>query len=386
MRRFQTPTFHAAAETAPECSRRRQSALTSGPWKSAPTDVGDYDIPGPLRNLRKLLVRSQNGFPHLTSLAAPPRWACLTLATLLSLCLYAPSAHGQARQRAEVAKPKPDLAALKYGPHQRNVLDLWKAKSEKPTPLVVFIHGGGFRGGDRSALSPELLRRCLDSGISVMAINYRLSPEVHFPAHYLDCARAIQFARHHAKEWNIDPKRVAATGGSAGAGTSLWLGFHDDLADPKNADPILRESTRLSCMAVQGAQSTYDPRLIKEWIGEAAAKHPALQGFYGLNDDELDSDRAHKLYEEAAPINYLTADDPPAFLFYNEPNRPLPPDAKPGQGIHHPKFGEKLREKMDALKIECVLKHQDDYRRNGEDLNEDMVRFFLKHLGGRVPK
>ena len=313
-----------------------------------------------------------------------PRRSCqLALAAFLSLGLCALHAQAQRRQGAEAAKPKPDLAALKYGPHQRNVLDLWKAKSEKPTPLVVFIHGGGFRGGDRSQLSPELLKRCLDSGISVMAINYRLSPEVHFPAHYLDCARAIQFARHHAKEWNIDPKRVAATGGSAGAGTSLWLGFHDDLADPKNADPILRESTRLTCMAVQGAQSTYDPRLIKEWIGEAAAKHPALQGFYGLNDDELDSDKAHKLYEEAAPINYLTADDPPAFLFYNEPNRPLPADAKPGQGIHHPKFGEKLKEKMDALKIECVLKHQDDYRRNGGDLNEDMVKFFLRHFSDK---
>ena len=57
-----------------------------------------------------------------------------------------------------------------------------------------------------------------------MAINYRLSPEVHFPAHYMDCARAIQFARSHAKEWNIDPARVAATGGSAGAGSSSPTG------------------------------------------------------------------------------------------------------------------------------------------------------------------
>ena len=192
------------------------------------------------------------------------------LSLLLLLALNAPA---QARQRGEDSKPKPDLANLHYGPHERNVLDLWKANSDRPTPLVVHIHGGGFRGGDKSLLPADLLKRCLDSGISVMTINYRLSPEVHFPAHYMDCARAIQFARHHAKEWNIDPKRVAATGGSAGAGTSLWLGFHDDLADARSEDPVLRESTRLSCMAVLGAQSTYDPRVIKEWIGEAAAKH-----------------------------------------------------------------------------------------------------------------
>ena len=65
-------------------------------------------------------------------------------------------------------------------------------------------------------------------------------------------------------------------------------------------DPVLRQSTRLSCMAVNGAQSSYDLRVIKEWIGEAASKHPALPGFYGLKEDELDTPKAHKLYEAAS--------------------------------------------------------------------------------------
>src|SRR5262249_60723900 len=173
----------------------------------------------------------------------------------------------------------------------------------------------------------------------VWAINYGLPPEVHFRAHFLDCARAIQFARLHAKEWHIDPGRIGAAGSSAGAGTSLWIGFHDDLADPKNADAVLRQSTRLSCMAVQGAQSSYDPRVIKKIVGGRAHEHPALEGFYGLKRDELDTPKAHKLYEAAAPINHLTADDPPVHAFYNEPRGPLPADAKPGQGIHHITFG-----------------------------------------------
>jgi acetyl esterase/lipase len=306
----------------------------------------------------------------------------LCFALALALSFVSPSARAQTRRGSGGEKPAPDSANLKYGPHERNALDLWKAKSDKPTPLLVFIHGGGFRAGSKEALPPALLKGCLDSGISVMAINYRLSPEVHFPAHYLDCARAIQFARHNAKEWNLDPKRVAASGGSAGAGTSLWVGFHDDLADPKSSDPILRESTRLTCMAVMAAQSSYDPRDIKAWIGEAPSKHPALQGFYGLKDDELDTPKAHKLYEEASPINFLTADDPPVFLFYNEADRPIPADAPLGAGIHHPNFGKKLKEKMDPLKIECVIKHADDYRRNGGDMHEDMMKFLLKHLAG----
>src|SRR5438876_11889843 len=96
---------------------------------------------------------------------------------------------------AQQEKPAPDVKEEKYGPHERNVIDLWKAKSDTPTPLVVFIHGGGFRGGDKSNLSPALLGGCLKAGISVAAINYRLSQHAPFPAPMLDSARAVQFLR-----------------------------------------------------------------------------------------------------------------------------------------------------------------------------------------------
>jgi acetyl esterase/lipase len=270
-----------------------------------------------------------------------------------------------------------------YGPHERNVLDLWKAKSDAPTPLVVYIHGGGFRTGSKETLAPDLLQRCLKAGFSVAAINYRLSQHAPFPAPFLDSARAIQFLRDHAREWNLDPKRVAATGGSAGAGISLWIGFHDDLADSKSNDPVARQSTRLTCMAVQGAQTTYDPRAIQKLIGGRAHEHAALGLLYGLKADELDSPKAHKLYEEASPINYVSADDPPVFLFYNEPKGPLPENAKPGQGIHHPNFGVALKEKLDPLKIECVLRHSDDYKGKGNiqaEWHREMVEFFQRHF------
>lgn len=300
--------------------------------------------------------------------------ALITLAILASA-----STPAQQAKRKAAAKPAPDLANEHYGPHERNVLDLWKAKSDKPTPLVVFIHGGGFRAGSKEALSPVLLRGLLDNGISVMAINYRLSPEVHFPTHYMDCARAIQYARLHAKEWNIDPKRIGSTGGSAGAGTSLWIGFHDDMADPKSRDPVSRQSTRLSCMAVSGAQSSYDPRDITKWVGEAASKHPALEGvdgFYGVSAEEADTPKAHKLYEGASAINYLTRDDPPVIAYYTEARGPLPANARPGTGIHHINFGLKLKERMDALGIECTIRHRDE----GANADAEFVAFFVKHL------
>src|SRR3954451_18781263 len=135
------------------------------------------------------------------------------------------------------ALPKPDIADGKYGEFAANTFDLWKARSSKPTPLVVYIHGGGLARGDKSGISVNQLNEMLAAGLTVMSINYRMTGEAVFPQHYMDCARAIQYARHNAKDFNIDPKLVAATGGSAGGMTSLWLGFHDDLADPNNADP-----------------------------------------------------------------------------------------------------------------------------------------------------
>jgi len=306
-------------------------------------------------------------------------WACLCIATSLQAATTRPA--------SPPALPPPDISNEHYGPHERNVLDLWKADSAQPTPLLIYIHGGGFIAGDKSSLSADLLKRCREVGISVAAINYRYSKQASFPAPFMDCARAVQFLRLHASEWNLDPKHFACTGGSAGAGMSLWLAFHDDLADPHNEDPVLRESTRLSCVAVTAAQCSYDPRFIREQIGGRAWQHPALPILYGLTPGDYDDPKAYKMYQEASAINFLTSDDPPVFLFYTEPDVPLPADSKPGAGIHHPKFGKVLKEKMDALKIECVLHLAEDYKadqpvRGGisTPMHKDMVEFLQKHL------
>ena len=169
--------------------------------------------------------------------------------------------------------PTPTVAALHYGPHERQVLDFWQAKSEKPTPLVLYIHGGGWQNGDKNSVGAGNLKQWLDAGISVAAINYRyvkqaveekVEPPVKAPLE--DAARALQTIRSKAKDWNLDKVKVGATGGSAGACSSLWLAFHDDMANPKSADPIARESTRLYCAAVNGAQVSLDPKELREWI------------------------------------------------------------------------------------------------------------------------
>ena len=315
------------------------------------------------------------------------------LAVLAALVLLTWRSWAQAPRHPDLPKPEPDLANIRYGPHERNVLDLWKAKPRPgkggPTPVVVFFHGGGFRLGDKASVPGWLVVKCLDAGISVASANYRLSDTAAFPAPMLDGARAIQYLRSRAKELGIDPGRIAASGSSAGAGIALWIGFHDDLADPRSPDPIARQSTRLTCLGVDGAQTSYDPRFIKKIVGGRAHEHSALKQFYGLSDSELDTPRAHKLYEEASPINYATADDPPVILFYAEPDEPLPADAKPGQGIHHPRFGAALKAKLDPMGVECIVRHAKDFPEHDDPREREfreMVDFFLRHGMSRDSK
>jgi len=267
----------------------------------------------------------------------------------------------QAKKPVPPSRPTPTFANVAYGSHERQVLDIWKANSNQPTPLVLYIHGGGWQNGDKSSLSGSAIRQYLDAGISVAAINYRyvkqaaalkIEPPVKAPLE--DAARALQFLRSKAKEWNLDKRRIGATGGSAGACSSLWLAFHDDLADPKSDDPVARESTRLFCAAVNGAQTSLDPKELREWMpnygyGAHAFGFADFQSFYEGRDKVL------KWIKEYSPIEHVTRDDPPIFMEY--PSQKVPPvvGEKQADPTHSAVLGLKLAEKLRAAGVEVIL-------------------------------
>jgi len=302
----------------------------------------------------------------------------LKLFTALLIAAFTVNAFAQEEEaKAQPVKPTPDVANGKYGPLERNVFDFWKPASKKPTPLMVYIHGGGFVNGDKDKLSANLLKRFLDNGIAVMAINYSLLPKHVYPQAYMDCARAIQFARSNAKEWNIDKTKVGAMGSSAGGLTSLWLGFHNDLADPKSADPVLRESTRLSLLAVWSAQTTLVPEIVGPRVGMGTLKHGFYTGrFFGLKQEDMATEKVKTMVKEASPLSHLTKDDPPVWAYYSVANRPQTEETTVSDAIHHPYFGKVLKAEMDKLKIECKLRHKDD----GMTVNDDVTAFIVKHL------
>ena len=299
-----------------------------------------------------------------------PKTFLLIVASLCVLCGQSPAADppkakaAVAKQTAAVAQPKPTAANVPYGKHERQVLDFWKAESASPTPVLFFIHGGGWQAGDKNRTGG--IEKYLAAGISVVAINYRyivqatadgVVPPVKGPLH--DAARALQFVRSKAAEWNIDKQRIGASGGSAGACSSLWLAFHPDMADPKSTDPIARESTRLWCAAVIGAQTTLDPQQMKEWTPNSKYGGHAF-GFKGDPEKKLSQfdeflakrDTILPWIAEYSPYALVTADDPPIYLSFSAPPALGQEQKDP---THTSNFGLKLQEHCQKAGVACEL-------------------------------
>ncbi len=305
---------------------------------------------------------------------------------ITALALMSVSASAQAEKK-KVERLTPTAADVAYGEHERQKFDFWQAKSDKPTPLVVMIHGGGWVNGDKSGYSTAAIKPFLDVGISVASVNYRfiqhamemkVEPPVKAPLH--DAARAIQVLRSKAKEWNIDETRVGATGGSAGACTSLWLAFHDDLADAKSADPIARKSTRLTCAAVNGAQTSLDPKQLREWMPNATyCGHAFGYQQKGRSRGEEfrmaleDREKLLPWIAEYSPIELVTKDDAPVFMIF--PSQDKPPVAGEAQKdpTHSAVYGVELAKKMKLVEVEAIVSYPNGPSTEYKTINEYLI-------------
>lgn len=263
----------------------------------------------------------------------------------------------------------PDVRSRHYGPHWQHTMDIYypKPRGKRPLPVILYIHGGGWGALDKQGAARDV-PRWTGLGFAVVSFNYRfvsnadeypaMSPPVAAPLY--DAARALQHLRYHATELGLDPGRIAVTGGSAGGATTCWLAMHDDMADPQSPDPIARQSTRVTCAFPVQAQTSLDPKQMREWIPQIT--YGAHAFFTGEEMKTRDKAKRFEYFlahreeilpciEEFSAYEWASADDPPMLHVYGGQKDVIPaPDR--GNATHHPKFGEHLHRRLKELGVE----------------------------------
>lgn len=283
-------------------------------------------------------------------------------------------------------------AEVEYDGFERTTLDLLLPAGDGPFPVVFYIHGGGFTGGDKDAaweFRSEDAQRFLDEGVAFGSIGYRLL-EDQDPDGVLkpltDAQHGVQFARYYSKDLGIDPDALAVYGTSAGAGAALWLGTHDDLADPDADTRAWRESSRVTAVGALETQASYDlvrweTDVFEEYgitLGLAAqfGLEQRLLDFYAADDvDAIYTDPALQDYRrEVDMLDLMDSADAP---FYVE-NRFEPVEFPLDVGVlfHHAYHAREVAEAADA----AGLDHVASIPELGSEAGMDVVDFLLEAL------
>lgn len=296
----------------------------------------------------------------------------LARSVIVAFAAFSLAALGFAQQRSQ---QKPTHANVAYGEHPNQRFDFYQAEVQKPAPLVIYIHGGGFRAGSKDRVSADLVKRFLAAGIHFASVEYRFIQHQKLPVAHYDSLRALQVMRSRAEKWKIDKARVAAFGGSAGAQICMWLAFHDEMAKPDSADPIERESSRLAYVATNGGQTTmHMPWWIESIPGYEEPHRPTGEYFGDVEGEEL-----RAVTKEISALDLISADDPPIHMSYRmAPDQPIPPPDKNRSGwqVHHVNFGIALKEKADALGVEAHLAYP-----GKAPAHRSQIDFFLAKFG-----
>jgi len=229
------------------------------------------------------------------------------------------------------AKPSPlpsgvtvqkDIEYVPKGGKSRT-LDLYRPQSAKEAlPVLVFIHGGGWRGGSKDGCPAKFLAQ---HGYAVASINYRLSREAKFPAPIEDCRAALRFLRAQAEKYRLQPDRVAVWGGSAGGhlaalvGTSAAVDFSGG-PDSENVVGKVDESVRVQ--AVIDMYGASDLALLM--VNKAWRDHGVSQAAIQLLGSSADDPELMKKSKWASPVTYVGRDTPPFLIQHGDADRVMP--------------------------------------------------------------
>ncbi len=199
-------------------------------------------------------------------------------------------------------------------------LDLYLPETEPkaPLPLLVWVHGGGWIGGDKR---PCPSTGFVPTGWIVASVGYRLTTVAPFPAQIHDVKAAIRFLRAHADAWGIDPERVAAAGASAGGHLVALLGTSGGVASLEGTAGPTGVSS-----AVQAVIDYFGPTDLTQFDGHGSRLVAAAPG--SVVERLLGGPLAERgeVAKAANPITFVDADDPPFLIFHGDRDDIVPLD------------------------------------------------------------
>ena len=242
-----------------------------------------------------------------------PRELCLALLVVLTHQAWAQPPVAKAPAVAEVRK----LLDVPYvtGGHERQKLDLYLPAvfGREPRPVLVLIHGGAWRHGDKSG--QRSVANYVKHGYIGVAVNYRLSQHAIFPAQIEDCKAAIRWLRAHAPEYGIDTERIGVVGASAGGHLAAMLGTTGDI---RTFD--VGENLELSS-GVCAVVDKFGPTDLLA-AAEAADGDSRVSAVTQLLGGGISQRR--ELASAASPITYATSNDPPFLIVHGDADPIVP--------------------------------------------------------------
>lgn len=262
-----------------------------------------------------------------------------------------------------------DLTYANVGEKELKLDLYWPEKIEEPTPLVVWIHGGAWRAGDKKRAPTRMVRQ----GYVVASINYRLSQEAIFPAQIHDCKAAIRFLRANAEKYHIDPDHIGVWGSSAGGHLVALLGASGGF---KELEGTIGGNLDFSSR-VQAVCDFFGPTDFLQMSAQPsrmdhdAADSPESQLVGGPIQQNKDK------VAKANPITYLTKDDPP-FLILHGDQDPLVPH-------HQSVILNEALQKVGVTVTFHTVKGAGHGFRNRPEVDEMVNAFFGKHLKNEMP-
>ena len=212
----------------------------------------------------------------------------------------------------------------------KQMLDLYlpkQRKSDQPLAVVVYIHGGAWKAGDRIKSAGNALRFAQTGEYAGVTVSYRLSDEVQWPAHIFDCKAAIRWVRGHAKEYGLDAERIGVWGTSAGGHLVSLLGTSGNVKELEgDLGPFTKLSSRVTCVVNQcGPQDFTMPLMVRD--GQPVTEDVAVAALLG---GKLAEHREKVI--AASPVTYVTPDDPPFLTLHGTKDERV--DFKHAERIH----------------------------------------------------